>query len=125
MRLTEGFFIVETTNDTENGFEAVLRTNPEHPIYKAHFPGNPITPGVCIIQAAGELLENQLGRKLYLKTVKNVKFLSVIIPEEGKKIKYSFSNIIEDDSIVKTQVLVSDDAAVYAKISLIFSNVRL
>lgn len=125
MRLTEGFFIVETTNDTENGFEAVLRTNPEHPIYKAHFPGNPITPGVCIIQAAGELLENQLGRNLYLKTVKNVKFLSVIIPEEGKKIKYSFSNIIEDDSIVKTQVLVSDDAAVYAKISLIFSNVRL
>ena len=125
MRLTEGFFIVETTNDTENGFEAVLRTNPEHPIYKAHFPGNPITPGVCIIQAAGELLEHQLGRNLYLKTVKNVKFLSVIIPEEGKKIKYSFSNIIEDDSIVKTQVLVSDDAAVYAKISLIFSNVRL
>lgn len=125
MRLTEGFFIVETTNDTENGFEAVLRTNPEHPIYKAHFPGNPITPGVCIIQAAGELLENQLGRKLYLKTVKNVKFLTVIIPEEGKKIKYSFSNIIEDDSIVKTQVLVSDDVAVYAKISLIFSNVRL
>ena len=124
MRLTEGFFIVETTNDTENGFEAVLRTNPEHPIYKAHFPGNPITPGVCIIQAAGELLENQLGRKLYLKTVKNVKFLSVIIPEEGKKIKYSFSNIIEDDSIVKTQVLVSDDAAVYAKISLIFNYVR-
>ena len=125
MRLTEGFFNIEAICDADSGFEAVLRINPEHPIYKVHFPGNPITPGVCIIQAVGELLENRLGRKLYLKTVKNVKFLSVIIPEEGKKIKYSFSNIIEDDSIVKTQVLVSDDAAVYAKLSLIFSNVRL
>ena len=125
MRLTDGFFIIKTTNDTENGFETVLRTNLEHPIYKAHFPGSPITPGVCIIQAAGELLENKLGHKLYLKTVKNVKFLSVIIPEEGKKVKYSFSNIVEDDSGVKTQVLVSDDATIYAKISLIFSNVRL
>lgn len=125
MRLTEGFFIIESTNDSDNGFEAILRTNPEHPIYKAHFPGSPITPGVCVIQAAGELLENKLGRKLYLQSIKNVKFLMVIIPEEGKKIRYSFSNIVEDESGVKAQVVVSDDAMVYAKISLIFSNVRL
>ena len=125
MRLTDGFFHIELTNDTEGGFEAVLCTNPEHPIYKAHFPGSPITPGVCVIQAAGELLEQKLGHRLYLKTVKNVKFLSVIIPEDGKKIKYIFSNIVEDESGAKTQVLVSDDATVYAKISLIFSNVRL
>ena len=125
MRLTDGFFIVESINNAEGGFEAVLRTNPEHSIYKAHFPGSPITPGVCVIQAAGELLEKQLGRKLYLQSIKNVKFLMVIIPEEGKKIRYSFSNIIEDESGVKAQILVSDDASVYAKISLIFSNERL
>jgi 3-hydroxyacyl-[acyl-carrier-protein] dehydratase len=125
MRLTEGFFIIESTNDSDNGFEAVLRTNPEHPIYKAHFPGSPITPGVFVIQAAGELLENKLGHKLYLQSIKNVKFLMVIIPEEGKKIRYSFSNIVEDENGVKAQVVVSDDAMVYAKMSLIFSNVRL
>ncbi len=125
MRLTDDFFIVESTNDTDNGFEAVLRTNPEHPIYKAHFPGSPITPGVCVIQTAGELLENKLGRKLYLQSIKNVKFLMVIIPEEGKKIRYSFSNIVEEEGCVRTQVVVCDEATVYAKISLIFSNVRL
>ena len=125
MRLTDGFFIIESIQDTEGGFETVLRTNPEHPIYKAHFPGSPITPGVCIIQAAGELLERKLGRKLYLKTVKNVKFLSVIIPEEGKNIKYSLSNIVEDEKGCKAQIIVSDETSVYAKISLIFSNERL
>ena len=31
-----------------------LRLNPDHPIYHAHFPGNPITPGVCIVQIVGE-----------------------------------------------------------------------
>ena len=125
MRLTDGFFNIESINDTENGFVAELLTNPEHPIYKSHFPGSPITPGVCIIQAAGEMLERKLNRKLYLKTVKNVKFLSVIIPEEGKKIKYSFSNIGEDDNGCKAQVVVSDDANIYAKISLIFNYERL
>lgn len=125
MRLTDGFFIIETTNNTENGFEVVVNTNPEHPIYKAHFPRNPITPGVCIIQAAGELLENKLNRKLYLRTVKNIKFLQVIIPETGKKIRYSFSNIVEDENDCKTQVVVCDDTTIYAKISLIFNYVRL
>ena len=125
MRLTNGFFIIESIQDTEGGFEAVLRTNPEHPIYKAHFPGSPITPGVCIIQAAGELLEKKLNRKLFLKTVKNVKFLSVIIPEEGKKIRYNLSNIVDDENGCKAQITVSDNASVYAKISLIFSNERL
>ena len=125
MRLTDGFFIIDTINDTESGFEVGVITNPEHPIYKAHFPGNPITPGVCIIQTAGELLEKKLNRKVYLKTVKNVKFLSVIIPEKDKKIRYSFSNLTEEENSCKVQVVVSDDAAVYAKISLIFSYVRL
>lgn len=125
MRLTEGFFSIDNIVGTESGFEAVLCTNPEHPIYKAHFPGNPITPGVYIIQAAGELLENNLNRRLYLKTVKNIKFLSVIIPENDKHIKYSFSNIVEDENSCKTQVVVSDDISVYAKISLIFNYERL
>jgi len=125
MRLTEGFFIIELTHDIEGVYEVVLRTNPAHPIYQAHFPGSPITPGVCLIQAAGELLENKLGRKLYLQSIKNVKFLLVLVPEEGKKIKYVFSNIVEDENGVKTQVLINDDTTVYAKISLVFSNVRL
>lgn len=125
MRLTEGFFIIELTHDIEGAYEVVLLTNPAHPIYQAHFPGSPITPGVCLIQAAGELLENKLGRKLYLQSIKNVKFLLVLVPEEGKKIKYVFSNIVEDENGVKTQVLINDDTTVYAKISLVFSNVRL
>ena len=125
MRLTNGFFIIEATHDTEDGFEVELRTNPEHAIYKSHFPGSPITPGVCVIQAAVELIETKLNRKLYLKGIKNVKFLSVIIPENGKKIRYNISNIVEDETGGKAQVVVSDDSIVYAKISLIFSNVRI
>jgi len=125
MRLIDNLFHIESINDTENGFEAVVLINPACPIYKAHFPGNPITPGVCVIQAAEELLENKLNRKIYLKTVKNVKFLSVIIPQEGKKLRYIFSNVTEEEEGLKTQIVVSDEVTVYAKISLIFNYERL
>ena len=121
MRLIDDLFILDAIHETETGFEAELRTNPSHFIYKAHFPGNPITPGVCVIQVAGELLERKTNRKVYLKTLKNVKFLSVIIPAEDKKIKYVFSNIAEVENGCKTLVTVCDDSIAYAKISLIFS----
>ena len=120
MKLLDQLFILDEIDESENGFEAMLQTNPEHPIYAAHFPGNPITPGVCIIQIANELLEKYLGKRLFLKTIKNVKFLSVIIPAEGKKIKYAFSGIAETEMGYKTQVVVSDETMVYAKMSLIF-----
>lgn len=125
MQLIDNLLFLEDIKKTENGFEATLRTNPEHLIYKAHFPGNPITPGVCVVQTAGELLERELNREVYLKNVKNVKFLSVIIPEKGKKIKYDFSNLTEDETECKVQVVVSDDDVVYAKMSLIFNYERL
>lgn len=125
MRLTGDFFIIRKTNNTENGFSVDLCTNPEHLIYRVHFPEKPITPGVCIIQAAGELLECKLNKKINLKSIKNVKFLSVIIPEKEKRIKYTFSNIVEEENGCKAYVVVSDETTVYAKISLIYSYVRL
>ncbi len=66
-------------------------------IYQAHFPGEPITPGVCIIQIAKELLEDSLGEDLTIKSVKNVKFLNIISPLKTPHITYIFEKIASDD----------------------------
>jgi 3-hydroxyacyl-[acyl-carrier-protein] dehydratase len=123
--MTDNLYTTINVEDNENGFVAEIETNPSHIIYKAHFPGNPITPGVCIIKTAKELLENKINRKLWLKNVKNVKFLSVIIPAEGKRIKYAFSNVKEEENGCKVQVQVNDETTIYAKISLLFSYERI
>lgn len=72
------------------GFGYDIRLQPAHFIYKAHFPGEPITPGVCVIQIARELLEDHLGRPLSLQAVKNVKFLNVISPLHHPLVRYTF-----------------------------------
>ena len=51
-----------------------IRLDPEHEIYKAHFPGHPVTPGVCQIQIVTELLALHLGEEVRLTDVKNVKY---------------------------------------------------
>lgn len=100
-----------------------ITLNPEHPIYKAHFPEKPITPGVCVIQIAKELFENLSGSSLTLAEVVNAKFLSVINPLETKSLDYEFSKIMQtDDDGVKLTAIAKDSDTVYAKLSLKFKK---
>lgn len=90
------------TEDTAIVYDLTLQS--DHFIFQAHFPGEPITPGVCIIQIAKELLEDHLHRSLAVKTVKNVKFLSVVSPLQHPQVRYAFTQIQEFPDGVKVIV---------------------
>lgn len=53
----------------------------EHGIYAAHFPGSPITPGVCLVQMAVELLSCHLGREVVMQSLSGTKFLKPVCPD--------------------------------------------
>lgn len=125
MNFLDNLFLIQSITETQDGFEAVLLCNPEHPVYKSHFPGNPITPGACLLQTAGLLMQQKQGRPLYLKTSKNIKYLSLLIPAEGKEVKFIFSHVVEGETECKTQVVIADANSVYTKMSLTFSYERL
>ena len=121
MNFLDNLFILNSIDGTENGFTAHLHCNPEHLIYQAHFPGKPITPGACLLQTAGEVLQRQLARPLYLKSSKNIKYLNVLIPAEDKEVRFVFSNLAESETECKAQVVIADEVSVYTKMSLTFS----
>ena len=125
MNFLDDLFIIESITDTEDGFEAALRCNPEHSVYKSHFPGNPITPGACLLQTAGLLMQEKMGRPLFLKASKNIKYLSLLIPAEGKEVKFNFSRVVTGETECKAQVVIADANTVYTKMSLTFSYERL
>ena len=95
-----------------------------HFIYKAHFPNEPITPGVCIIQIAKELLEDYLHEEYEISHVKNIKFLSVLSPLSTPTVAYVFDKItiLPETNECKTQVQVQQDNALFAKLSMIFKK---
>lgn len=95
-----------------------LRLHPDSVIYKAHFPGQPITPGVCIIRTAVELAEIHFDCPLTLFVVKNVKFLSVISPEETKEVVCRLYGFKEEADMLSFQCVVTANNAVHAKMSL-------
>lgn len=118
MKLQNNLYTIVERND--NNFRIAL--NAEDIIYKAHFPEQPITPGVCIIQIASELLNVYFNRDISLSEVVNAKFLSVINPIETEEVVYAIGKMAynETDNTLKVAITVFSDKTVCAKLSLLY-----
>ena len=82
MKLMDDFFKVLESSGSVTGFITTVALDPGHIVYKGHFPGHPVTPGVIQMQIVHELLEHHFGRKLSLITMPSCKFLKVLDPRE-------------------------------------------
>ena len=121
MILQDNLFTI-ISQQAEEGIAAFqVRLNPEWPIYKAHFPGHPITPGVCIVQMIQELLQILEHRALCLRQAKNVKYVAIVSPEEVTELTVTFSKIETlPDGNLKVQAQVANDETLYTKFSATF-----
>lgn len=97
-----------------------IRLHPDHTIYKAHFPEQPITPGVCLIQIACELLHQLTGKHLQIQKIKQVKFLAVVSPRDVSTVTYIFNKVSppDADGAIKVQVTVADAQRDYTTLSM-------
>ena len=55
----------------------------EHPAFAGHFPGNPIVPGVVLLDRAILFAEELIGKSGLNWQVGNAKFFSPVRPEEA------------------------------------------
>ena len=88
MKLQDSFFELVSMRDIDGGFEADVRLIPDNVIFKAHFPGFPVTPGAVQIRMATELLSLHEGRECLLESVSRVKFITPLLP--GDEITCTF-----------------------------------
>ncbi|WP_250255783.1 3-hydroxyacyl-ACP dehydratase [Chryseobacterium sp. Marseille-Q3244] len=112
------FYTLTSYEKADNGsFIAHIHLNKDHDIFKGHFPGNPVTPGVCMMQIIKELTEEFTGSKLFLKTASNVKFMAIINPFETPDLKLQL-DITEDDEDVKVKNVTSFGETIALKLSV-------
>ena len=123
MKLNGDLFRIESRMEGlpegQSGFNIIL--NPDHLIYKAHFPGQPVTPGVCILQMIQELLSEQLGMPLFIRKIKHVKFTNMISPVTDGRISVQFNQVCEEENGIKAQGVVmrpDNQADVFLKFSV-------
>jgi 3-hydroxyacyl-[acyl-carrier-protein] dehydratase len=110
MTLNGDFFTIEGRLPARDGmaYGFDVRLNPEHFIYKAHFPGHPITPGVCLMQMVAELAQEAEGCSLYVRSVRNAKYTGVVVPGDNARLRFLFTSRTEtEDGGLKIQASVT------------------
>lgn len=78
------FFHITTLQTVDNTVKVLLEINPAHAIFEGHFPGQPVVPGVCLMQMVKEIAEKVLGKETRLVKADQIKFLAPLIPAENQ-----------------------------------------
>jgi 3-hydroxymyristoyl/3-hydroxydecanoyl-(acyl carrier protein) dehydratases len=108
--------------DSEATYRVALNSN--HPIFQAHFAGNPVMPGACIAQMIKELSENCLSERFFISIVKNMKFLKVISPVENPEISVQMNYTALDDGKLSVSTVIRDGEDVFSKAILVLKPVK-
>jgi 3-hydroxyacyl-[acyl-carrier-protein] dehydratase len=122
MILRDSFYSVIKNESSPGSIKALLAIQRDHAIFLGHFPGQPVVPGVCMMQMIKELMELNIQRKLQISTADNMKFLSVIDPRQNAEVEAMVSYTEDQGSYVLTASLTAGDV-IFFKLKATLQNV--
>lgn len=123
------FLMVDRVIDYEEGkwLKAIKNVTYNEPFFMGHFPGEPIMPGVLIVEAlaqTGGLLsfigqENQSKLAIFM-TINNVKFRKPVIPGDQLELHVTLTKMLRQN-IAQVHGIASVDGQVMAEGDFMFS----
>ncbi|HET7003520.1 MAG TPA: hypothetical protein VFI33_19495, partial [Puia sp.] len=93
--LLNNLYTIHSLSETNQQIEATLQLMPDHAIFSGHFPGQPVLPGVCMMEMVSEVLGVHLDHSYRIAGGPLIKFLRMIDPRMNPliqlEIKYQTS----------------------------------
>ena len=112
MLLQSNFYTVQSSHIDASTLQSTILINPDHQIFEGHFPGQPVVPGVCMIQIIKELVEQYLSFPVQLHAAAQVKFLQLLVPDQHKEItvQINFKDPVDDEYNIAASFIQSEKA---------------
>lgn len=74
----------QRTEGTDTVFRITLL--PACEVYRGHFPGRPVCPGVCNIQVVKECAEQLTGQSLFIGRLKQCRLTAIATPDACRQL---------------------------------------
>jgi 3-hydroxyacyl-[acyl-carrier-protein] dehydratase len=85
---------------------------PDYCAYAGHFPGNPVSPGVCNIRMIIECAEQIVSRRLFLAYIAKCKFSAVMTPHTTPRLQLRM-NLTEVEGVYSVWATIFDDTIIF------------
>lgn len=115
------FFKINNLEIAGTDVKAQLEINAEHKIFKGHFPGQPVVPGVCMMQMVKEIIEQVTQRKTNLLKAGEMKFLAVIDPGLDNIIQTTLKYNAEENGCISVSATLFKGELIHFKFKGLFS----
>ena len=125
------FLLVDRVLDYEEGkwIKAIKNVTINEPFFQGHFPGEPIMPGVLMLEALAQtggvlaLVDgNNKGKIAFFMTINNAKFRKPVTPGDQLVFEVTVTKIARK-TIVQTHGIATVDGVVVCEADLMFSIV--
>lgn len=126
------FLLVDKILEVEPGKKAVGVKNvtANEPFFQGHFPGNPIMPGVLIVEAlaqtacvAGLMLEENKGKLGVFTGIEGIKFRRQVVPGDILRLEAEF--LVFKMGMGKARVLATVDGQMAAEGEIKFAIIQV
>jgi len=122
MVLKDFYKVISEEKTSDSKYTITILVNEKHDVFKGHFPGNPIMPGVCMIQIIKELTEKITQSTLMIQTLSNVKFMALINPEATPELRLELDIVTTEDDLVKVKNTTYFNDTVALKLSNVYKK---
>lgn len=107
------FFFASEPEMHDDHHTLKVELNPDCEVYKGHFPGNPISPGVCSMKMIQTCAEKISGRKLLIEQIGHCRFLSLITPKDNHFLFVNIKMENNDDKLQVSATITDENEKVY------------
>ena len=95
------------TPDAQSNHSATLCVSAQHPALAGHFPGNPIVPGVVVLDTVISAAEAWLGANFHVTGLSYAKFLAALNPDEAARIELVLRGELVEFAVFREEVAIA------------------
>ena len=120
------FLLLDTVEELEPGVRALAKkcVTVNEPFFQGHFPGNPVMPGVLIIEALAQAgavailsLPEWKGKTAYFASINNAKFRQKVVPGDVLMLETTLVKVKGPIGIGKAVATVNGKVAAEAELT--------
>lgn len=113
MLLKDKYFQIENVSRDGDAALCRVRLLPDCDVYRGHFPGHPVSPGVCNIEMVVECFNYCHGGSHRIKSIDRCRFTAVASPSVCPELDVAVSWTRTDGDGISVAASVKDDKRQY------------